>query len=89
VGGSAPPDVLEPVTDCDVVGYEQDSVTILLQVRRVTLPAKQDYKMVISRGRLTDYSVDVHDSLYARICASGRGVVCLLPPFAEIDLPGL
>jgi hypothetical protein len=65
MGGSAPPDVLEPVTDCDVVGYEQDSVTILLQVRRVTLPTKQDYKMVISRGRLIDYSVDIHDPLSA------------------------
>ena len=64
MGGSAPPDILKPVTDCDVVGYEQDVVAILLQVRRVTLPAKQDYKMVISRGRLTDYSLDIiHCSL--------------------------
>jgi len=59
VGGSAPPDVLEPVTDYIAVGYEQDSVTILFQVCRVTLPAKQGYKMV-SRGRLIGYSVDVH-----------------------------
>ena len=74
-GGSAPPDVLEPVTDCDVVGYEQDSVTILLQVRRVTLPTKQDYKMVISRGRLIDYSVDIiHCSLSCPFCR------CFRPP---------